>query len=141
MTKESLKRTKGFLSMWSFRKKFGDSRKVHTASRLYGKAVRLNGKGKPYEAIVMVCRALQAVRESGAVLIASDALSLIMSATALFDELAIKTGRPEIVLTSLREALELCDRAVAADSKLIELVQPYRDRFHHRIGLIATQPE
>ena len=141
MTKESLKRTKGFLSMWSFRKKFGDSRKVRMASRLYGKAVRLDEKGKPYEAIVMVCRALQAVRKSDAGLTEPDALSQVMTATTLFDKLATKVGRPEIVLTALREALNLCDRAMAADSRFIELVQPYRDRFHHRIGLIAAQPE
>ena len=126
--------------MWSFRKMFGGSRKVRMASRLYGKAVRLDEKGKPYEAIVMVCRALQTVRESDASLTETDALSQIMSVTAFFDALATKVGRPEIVLTALREALELCDRAMAADSRLIELVQPYRDRFHHRISLIAAQP-
>ena len=126
--------------MWPFRKMFGGSRKVRIASQLYGKAVRLDEKEKPYEAIVMVCRALQTIRESDARVTGTDALSLIMSATALFDELATKVGRPEIVLTTLREALNLCDRAMAADSRLIELVQPYRDRFHHRISLIAAQP-
>jgi len=125
--------------MWPFRKKFGGSRRVRMASQLYGKAVRLDEEGKPYEAIVMVCRTLQAVRESGADLIESDALSLIMTATFLFDGLATKVGRPEIVLTALREALNLCDRAMAADSRLIGLVQPYRERFYHRISLITTQ--
>ena len=127
--------------MWSFRKMFGGSRKVRIASRLYGKAVRLDEKGKTYEAIVMVCRALQTVRESDASLTGTDALSQIMFSTALFDKLAAKVGRPEIVLTTLREALNLCDRAMAADSRLTEFVQPYRDRFHHRISLIAAQQE
>ena len=127
--------------MRSFRKIFGGSRKARMASRLYGKALRLDEKGKPFEAIVMVCRALQTVRESGASLTGTDALSQIMSATAFLDELATKVGRPEIVLIALREALELCDRAVAADSNLMAVIQPYRDRFYHRIGLIAAQQE
>ena len=125
--------------MWPFRKMFGESRKVHTASRLYRKAVRLDERGKPYEAIVMVCRALQTVRGSGADLRGPDALNLVMTATTFFDELATKVGRPEIVLTALREVLELCDRAVAADPELMERVRPYRDRFYHRISLITAQ--
>lgn len=141
MTNESPKLSKRFLGMWPFRKMFGGSRKVIMASRLYGKAVRLNEKGKPYEAIVMVCRALQTVRESGTNLIGPHALSLILTATTLFDELATKVGRPEIVLTALRDAIELCDRAATADSKLIELVRPYREWFSHRISLITAQPE
>jgi len=140
MTNESPKLCNGFLGMWPFRKMFGESRKVRTASRLYGKAIRLDEAGKPYEAIVMVCRALQAVRESGADLIGSDALSLLMTATTLFDELATKVGRPEIVLTALREALELCDR-VATDSELMRFVTPYRDRFYCRISSITAQQE
>lgn len=87
----------------------------------------------------MVCRALQAVRESGEDLREPDALSLLMTATALFDELAIKVGRPEIVLTALREAVELCDWAVAADPELMERIRPYRDRFYHRISLMTAQ--
>lgn len=139
MTKESPKLSKGFLGMWLFGRKSGESKKVRIASRLFGKAVRLREKEKPYEAIVMVCRALRTVRESGANLIGSDALNLIMSATSLFDELATKVGRPEIVLTALKEAVELCDRAVMADSNLMAAIQPYRDRFYHRISLIAAQ--
>jgi len=111
------------------------------ASRLYGKAVRLDQKGKPYEAIVMVCRVLQAVRTSDAGLTEPDALSQVMTATSLFDKLATTVGRPEIALTALKEAVELCDRAVAADSNLMAVIQPYRDRFYHRIRLIAAQPE
>jgi hypothetical protein len=126
--------------MWSFRKMFG-SRKVRIASRLYGKAVRLDEKGKPYESIVMVCRALQAVRKSDAGLTEPDALSQVMTATTLFDKLATKVGRPEIALTALKEAVEFCDRAMAADSNLMAVIQPYRDRFYHRIRLIAAQPE
>lgn len=128
--------------MWSLKKKmFGGSRKVRTASRLYGKAVRLDEKGKPYEAIVMVCRALQTVRKSDAGLTEPDALSQVMSSTALFDELATKVGRPEIALTALREALDLCDRAMAADSNQMAVIQPYRDRFYHRIHLITAHQE
>jgi len=141
MIRESPKHSKGFLGMWPFGRKSDESKKVRIASRLFGKAVRLREKEKPYEAIVMACRALRAVRESGANLIGSDALILIISATSLFDELATKVGRQEIVLTALKEALDLCDRAVAADSRLTGLVQPYRDRFRHRISLIAAQQE
>ena len=124
--------------MWPFRKIFGESRKVRTASQLYRKAVRFDERGKPYEAIVMVCRALQTVRGSGADLRGPDALNLVMTATTFFDELATKVGRPEIVLTALREALELCDRAVA-DPELMERVMTYRDRFYHRISFITAQ--
>jgi hypothetical protein len=120
---------------------FGESRKVLMASRLYGKAVRLDEKGKPYEAIVMVCRTLQAVRKSDAGLTEPDALSLILSATSLFDELATKVGRPEIALTALKEAVEVCGRAVAADSELMERVKPYGDRFSERISFITAQQE
>jgi hypothetical protein len=87
----------------------------------------------------MVCRALQSVRESGANLIGPHALSLIMTATTLFDELATKVGRPEIVLTALREALELCDRTAAANSDLLELVLPYRAHFSQRISSITAR--
>jgi hypothetical protein len=125
--------------MWPFKEMFGESQKVRAASRLYGKAVCLDKKEKPYEAIVMVCRALQAAREAGANLIEPQALSLILAVTALFDELATKVGRPEIVLTALRDALELCDRAVAADSKRTELVQPYYERFSRQISFITAQ--
>lgn len=139
MTRESPKLSKGFLGMWPFGRKSGESKKVRIASRLFGKAVRLREKGKPYEAIVMVCRALRAVRESGANLIGSDALNLVISATSLFDELATKVGRPEIVLTALREAQELCDRAAAADPGLMEYVKPSCERFSQRISSITTQ--
>lgn len=139
MTNESPKLSKRFLGMWPFRKMFGGSRKVLMASRLYGKAVRLREKEKPYDAIVMVCRALRTVRESGANLKGSDALNLIISATSLFDELATKVGRPEIALTALKEAVELCDRAVAADPGLMEYVKPSCERFSQRISSITTR--
>jgi len=67
-----------------------------------------------------------------------DALSQVMTATSLFDKLATTVGRPEIALTASR-SVELCDRAVAADSNLMAVIQPYRDRFYHRIRLIAAQ--
>jgi len=136
-----MKGPEGFLRLWPFCKMPDESRKVRMASRLYRKAVRLDEKGKSYEAIVMVCRALQTVRGSEAKLIESDALSLILTATTLFDELATKTGRPEIVLTALRDALELCDRAMAANSKLMELVRPYHERLSQRISFITAQVE
>jgi hypothetical protein len=103
-------------------------RPLSKASKLYGRALRLDKSGKPREAFELTRQALDAVAGATSPVINGPGNGIILVMTVFYAQLATKVGIPSAADDAIRQALRLSAPLDHGDPEIREYVDWLRGR-------------
>jgi hypothetical protein len=120
--REILAITKGFLP-------------IQRAARWFWRAVALQRKGKTSDARKAVCHSLDLLRHPNVVRTSPQALTMILAATTLLDDVVTALGERDAAVAEMKDALDVCDAAIARHPRLAEAdyLREHTERFRARL--------